>query len=316
MALRKLFIVILAAGLGLSGAARAELIDAVVATVDREVILHSDIITEIRPLVEGMDPQSPQFQEIYAEALDQAIDQKILYREGVLNDIKITDDQLDLRIQRYRDQFENEEQFLKALEEAGETISDFRERVRKQTVALSMGLSKRRLLERDVVISEAELAQYYQDHIEEFQKPERVKLYRIFVAAEDAPADRAKALAQVQALREELSLGAEFTQLASNHSEGPGADQGGFVGWIERGELIPELEEVAFSLEPGDVSPIIETEFGVMLLKAEEKVEAGLASFDEVRTELEPELRREQAGERYERWMSELRKRSRVRKYQ
>ena len=316
MTLRRPIVAMLAALLGLSWTAPAELIDAVVATVDREVILHSDIVTEIRPLVAELPADGAEFREVYGAALEQAIEQKILYREGVLNDIKITDDQVDARIQRYRDQYDNEDQFLQALADAGETISDFRERVRKQTIALSMGLSKRRLLERDVVISEAELAQYYQDNIDQFQKPERVKLYRIFIAAEDTEADRAKALARVEALREELSLGAEFTQLATNHSEGPGADQGGFVGWIERGELIPELEEVAFSLAPGDVSPIIETEFGVMLLKAEEKVEAGLASFDEVRTEIEPALRQAQADKRYQRWMAELRKRSRVRKFQ
>lgn len=300
-----------------AGAAHSELIDAVVATVDREAILHSDILTEIRPLMEDTSPNSREFQEIYQGALDQAIEQKILYREGVLNDIQITEDQVAQRIDRYREQFDSEEDFLAALSEAGETISDFRERVRKQTIALSMGMSKRRQIEREIVISEAEMAQYYQDHIDQFQKPERVKLYRIFIAAEAGDGDaREKALARVEALREELALGAEFTELAKNHSEGPGAPAGGFVGWIERGELVQDLEEVAFSLEPGNVSPIIETDFGMMLLKVEEKMEAGLAPFDEVRNEIEPEIRQSRAGERYQKWMAELRKRSRVRQYQ
>lgn len=315
MAFRTFVLALLAAITGMAGFAHAELVDAVVATVDREVILHSDIVNEIRPLTEGMPPNSPEFNAIYNEALEQAIEQKILYREGVLNDIQITDEQLESQLKRYRDQFATEEDFLKAVADAGETLSDFRERVRKQTVALSMGISKRRLLERDVVISEAELAQYYQDNLSEFDKPERVSLYRIFIAAEDNEADRAQAVARMEALREELALGADFRQLAMTHSEGPDKEQGGFVGWIERGELIPALEEVAFSLNPGDVSPIIETEFGVMLLKVEDKVEAGQAPFEEVRTELEPALREAQAAERYQKWMSELRKRSRVRTF-
>lgn len=315
MALNKTNIVSLAAGLwlGIAGLAAGELVDAVVATVDREAILQSDIMLEIQPALGGPEAD---YQELFNSTLDQAIEQKILYREGVLNDIKITDEQLEERIKRYRDQYSTEREFLEALREAGETPSDFRERIRKQTLALVMGWNKRQYLEKDVVISEAEMAQYYQDHIGDFQKPERVKLYRIFIGMDKSPESRAKALARIQALREELSLGADFSELATKHSEGPAADRGGFVGWMERGELVPELEKVAFSLSPGDVSPILETEFGMMLLKVDEKVEAGQASFDEVRTEIEPILRQQQAGEKYDKWMAELRKRSRVRKFQ
>jgi len=299
----------------LATTARGDLVDAVVATVDREVILHSDIMAEISPLVADLSPDSTDFREIYAKALDQAIDQKILYREGVLNGATIPDEYVDQRLEGVRKGYENEEAFLAAIREAGETLSDFRESFKKQLLAWHVADDKRKQLQSQTVISEAELVQYYQDHIDEFQKPERVKLYRIFVAADDNEAARGKAVARMEALREELALGADFSQLALNHSEGPAKDQGGFVGWIERGEILPALEEVAFSLSPGDISPIIETEFGVMLMKVEEKMEAGLASFEEVRTALEPELRQSQAEERYQRWMSELRKRSRVRKF-
>src|SRR5690606_31256928 len=161
--------------------------------------------------------------------------QKILYREGVLNNVTITDEMVAERVKRYRDQYDTEEDFLRALSNAGETMSDFRERIRKQTLALSMGLSKRYQLEREVTISEAEIVQYHEDYKSDFQKPERVRLYRIFPAADQDEASRAKALARIEALREELSLGADFSQLAIQHSEGPAAAQGGLVGWIERG---------------------------------------------------------------------------------
>lgn len=295
--------------------ATAEIIDAVVASVDKEVILQSEILNEIRPALQGLSANDAQVQELFESALNQAIEQKILYREGVLADIKITDEQVDDRIRRYRQQFDSEEAFLKALTDAGETLSDFRERIRKQTVALSMGMSKRFQLEKEITISEAEVAQYYQDNIGEYQRPERVRLYRIFIGLGDGESGRATALARIEAIKEELALGADFSQLATQHSEGPDAARGGLVGWVERGELVAALENVAFSLNPGDISPVIETEFGMMLLKVEEKVEAGLAPFDEVRTEIEPALRQRLADEKYQRWMAELRKRSRVRTY-
>lgn len=315
MAVGKKVLALFAIAVSVAAGSSAELIDAVVATVDKEAILQSEIVNEIRPALEGVTGEA-EAQELFDATLDQAIEQKILYREGVLNDIKITDEQLEERMKRYRDQFDSEDAFLKALADAGETMSDLRERIRKQTVALSMGMSKRMQLEKEITISEAEVAQYYQDNASSYQKPERVKLYRIFIAAEKDEASRAKALARIEALREELSLGADFSQLATQHSEGPGASEGGFVGWIGRNDLVPELENVAFSLAPGDISPVIETEFGMMLLKVEEKVEAGLATFDEVRNEIEPTLRQQYADEKYQKWMDELRKRSRVRKYQ
>lgn len=316
MAPGKKVLALLAIAVSVAGISSAELIDAVVATVDKEAILQSEIITEIRPALEGLSGGEAEAQELFNTALDQAIEQKILYREGVLNDIKITDEQIEERMKRYRDQFDSEDAFLKALADAGETMSDLRERIRKQTVALSMGMSKRVQLEKEITISEAEVAQYYQDNASTYEKPERVKLYRIFIAAEKDEGSRAKALARIEALREELSLGADFSQLATQHSEGPGASEGGFVGWIGRNDLVPELENVAFSLAPGDISPVIETEFGMMLLKVEEKVDAGLATFEEVRNEIEPTLRQNYADEKYQKWMDELRKRSRVRKYE
>lgn len=315
MAFRTQVLVLFALVAAVATTACGELVDAVVATVGQEVILHSDIMNEISPLVADLPPDSPDLREIYGKALDQAIDQKILYREGVLNGATLPDDYVDRRLEAVRKGYESEDAFQKAIQDAGETLSDFRERFKKQLLAWHVADDKRTQLQSQAVISEAELAQYYQDHIDEFQKPERVKLYRIFIAAENNPEARGKAVARLEALREELGLGADFSQLAKTHSEGPAKDQGGFVGWIGRDELIPALEEVAFALNPGDISPIIETEFGVMLLKVEEKVEAGLAPFEEVRTELEPALRNSQAEERYQKWMAELRKRSRVRKF-
>lgn len=305
----------------LSFQAASEVVDAIVATVDTEVILRSDIMAEIRPLLQGMTPAQIEAEgdAIFDQALEQAIELKILYREGLLNDIKTDDERITERVEEkikgIRDGYGTEQEFLNALSAAGESISDFRERIRKQTVALTMGWNKQQVLEKEAVISEAELAQYYQDHIDQYQKPERLKLYRIFIPKDPEDTGNAKLQARLEALQEELALGADFSELATKHSEGPFASEGGFAGWFGRGDLQQDLEDVTFGLSPGDVSPIVETETGMMLLMVSEKVEAGLAPFDEVRTEIEPTLRQEYALERYTRWMTELRKRSRVRTY-
>ena len=298
----------------------AEIIDGVVATVSDEPILQSDLMEEIGPLLSTIQAQATS-QEAYhrevdkalREALDTAIERKILYREAQLAGLEVADEDVEERLQKIKKQYDSEEAFLKVLEEAGETMRDFRERMRKQIMAISMGMRKRHDLEKEAVISESEMAQYYQDHVADYSRPERVQLYRIFLTAEKEAASRAKTKAQLQALRQELVSGADFETIAKKYSEGPDAETGGLVGWVMRGDLVETLEKVVFSLEEGEISEVVETEWGFHVLKAQKKEAAGVASYEEVRTEIEPLLRAQYADERYQKWMGELRKRSRVR---
>lgn len=304
----------------LAGLAPAETVDQVVATVDTEVILYSDLVGEVQPLLQDLHLRAgstAQFEverdRILREALDQAIERKILYREAVLSGFSITDKEVEERMQKVLESYESPEAFRRMLEEAGETMSDFRESLRKQILAISLGMQRRRQFEEQAVVSEAEARQYFEDHKGEFERPERVKVRRIFLGAGEASAERATVRARLETLAEEADLGAEFAGLAKAHSEGPDAEGGGLVGWVARGDLVPELDEVVFSLSPGELSEVVETQWGFHLLLVDEHQEAGLASFDEARPGIERKLRARYADERYKKWISELRQRRRVR---
>lgn len=306
--------------LGMAGAAGAEIIDAVLATVDNEVILRSDIMREIGPYLGNLrltarneDEFNQSAEAQVRAALDQAVENKILLREALRAGLEVTDEQVEERIEEIRKRYPSNEEFHKVLEEAGETMSDFRTHVRKQILAIAMGMRKRRAFEEEALVSEGAVAQYYQDHKQECARPERVRLRRIFLSANQDPGNRAQGRARLAGLREELEAGADFAALAKAYSEGPEAENGGVVGWAARGDLVEELETAAFALAEDEISDIVETEFGFHVLKAEQKEEAGVPSLEELRTEIEPELRRQYADERYATWMGELRKRSRVR---
>ena len=90
------------------------------------------------------------------------------------------------------------------------------------------------------------------------------------------------------------------------------AEDGGIIGWVQRGDLKGPLDEAAFALGEGEVSGAIETEEGFHLVKVEKKEAAGLATLDDARKDIEPELRRAAAGEKFKKWMEDLRKRSKV----
>lgn len=300
--------------------AHADIVDAVLATVDKEVILRSDIMQEIAPSIEELRRTSTDEQAFNREAenriraaLDQAIENKILLREALLAGMQITDEGVEKRIEEIRKRYASSEEFQKAIEDSGETMGDFRDHIRKQILAISFGMQKRRDFEEEAVVSEADMAQYYEDHKSELGHPERVRLLRIFLAADADPAERPQVRARLAELRDQLAAGADFEALAKSASEGPEAEKGGVIGWAVRGDLVPELEAVAFSLPEGQLSDVVETEFGFHVLKVVQKEESGVPTLDEMRTTIEPELRRRYGDERYTSWIAELRKRSRVR---
>jgi len=116
-------------------------------------------------------------------------------------------------------------------------------------------------------------------------------------------------------MRPSLDGDGKFAALAKEHSQGPNAAEGGLIGWVRRGDLVTELEQVLFALPVGATSDIVETQWGFHLLKVDEKKEAGQATYDEARAEIEPMLRKQHGDESYRDWMEKLRKRSRVREF-
>ena len=113
----------------------------------------------------------------------------------------------------------------------------------------------------------------------------------------------------MEEILEQLNAGGDFNELAAEYSQAPGAEDGGIIGWVTPDDLVGELNDAAFPLDPGGV---LETDGGFHILQVDERQAAGSSTLEEMRPRIEPELRRMRAMERYNRWLSELRKRSRV----
>ncbi len=301
-------------------AIQADIVDQVVANVDTEVILLSDIMAELGPQIADIRRDAPNeeafndaLQEKIRATLDQAIENRILLREAQLAGLSVDDDTVEKRLEEYRKLYDTNEAFLRELEAAGETMSDLRSRLRKQMLSRTMAIRKMREFEDGVVVSESEVAQYYEDHKDDFRHPERDHVSQIFIASPAGSADRAVAKARLEQLRDEAVSGTEFEELAIEYSEAPGAEDGGIIGWVQRGDLVKPLEDAAFGLEPGQLSEVIETDSGFHLLTIDKKEAEGLATLDEARKEIGPLIRSQVAAERYQKWIDELKKRSRVR---
>ncbi len=305
---------------GAVSAAGPAYVDGVVAIVGREPILHSDIMQEIMPMMQTLrsaaadeEEFTQQLEELFRTTLEQAIEHAILYQEAQSMGVQAPDDEIERRIAQVRSEYESSEAFQKALEEAGHTVSDFRERLRRQMMAIMVSMNRRSQFEREAVVSESDIAQYYHDHEDEFHYDARYRVRRIFMQAPKEPEKRAEVKERLLALREEIEGGAEFAAIATEHSNGPEASEGGLVGWVRAGDLVAPLEHALTSLAPGQISTIVETEYGLHLLKLEDIESEGVLDYAEARKEIEPLLRKSRGDERYRQWISTLRKRNNVR---
>ncbi|MFQ6103994.1 MAG: peptidyl-prolyl cis-trans isomerase [Candidatus Glassbacteria bacterium] len=155
-----------------------------------------------------------------------------------------------------------------------------------------------------VDVSEEEIIEYYESHKEEYVKPEEVKVRHILVETEK----------EAQEILKELGEGKSFEDLAQDFSiDMRTNDKGGDLGFISRGRTVKEIEEVAFSLGPGEISDVVKSRFGYHIVKVEARRPESIRSLDEMRELVISEVRRIKEEERSREVMSELKKKYNVR---
>jgi len=145
--------------------------------------------------------------------------------------------------------------------------------------------------------TDAEVQAYYDAHIDEYRRPDEVHARHILfkVAPDASDADKAAARQQAEAVLTKAKGGEDFQELAKQYSQDTNAVSGGDLGQFGRGVMAPAFEQAAFALQPGQISDIVETPFGLHIIKLEEKLPARTQSLDEVRATIVKSLQLQQA---------------------
>ena len=146
-------------------------------------------------------------------------------------------------------------------------------------------------------VTDAELQKQYQDNIDNYRVPERVDVRHILIKTQGKPKDQWPQLkAKAEGILKQLQHGGNFADLAKKNSEDPGsAEKGGELGWITRGQTVANFDKTAFSLKPGELSGIVETEYGYHIIQVEKKEDAHVKPFDEVKPQLMAEAQKDAA---------------------
>ena len=226
--------------------------------------------------------------------LNQLIDYELLYQQAQKEKVKISNEEINLEIDKMKDNFSSPEEFDEALKANNITLVRLKDDIERQLMINSVLKETRN----QVSISDEELLEYYNENKESLLEPEQVHARHILVETEE------EANILLLQLKEGLT---DFAELAKEKSIGPSAPSGGDLGFFTRGQMVKEFEDAAFSLEQGEISDVVQTEFGYHIIKCEEKKEEYSPTFEEAKERISNTLSSQRENEAISTLISKLR---------
>lgn len=286
----------------------------VVARVNGEAIGGPELERAVRNLeAQAGQPVPPERRdEVYRKVLDELVAFRLLKQATEQRGMSVSDADVDAELARLRAQFSNEVEFLQALAGRGVSL----ELLKAETRA---GLLVSKLLEQElgpkVSVSEKDVEAFYAKNPSQFVQPEAVRASHILIRV-DPKADRAarqKARERADAVLRLARNGADFAALAREHSADTGsAAKGGDLGYFPRGQMVPAFEQAAFALKPGEVSGLVETDFGLHIIKLTDRRPSRTVPLDEARARITAFLVDQQRQQLTDAFVAGLRSKARV----
>ena len=239
----------------------------------------------------------------YTQLLNDLIDRQLLL--SAASKEEVSNEDVEAEIKKFKSQFPDEAIFEAQMKQAGMSNEKLQNDVREE-------LKIRRWMESQIKtpeISEADAKSFYESNLKEFEQPETVKASHIlFMVDADAPADVVKQkeeAAKKAAAR--AKNGEDFTALAKELSEEPGASEsGGDLGFFPKDRMVPEFANAAFAQNLNDIGEPVKTQFGWHVIKVTDKKAAGTVPFDEVDDQITAYLKTTRQREAVQKVMKDL----------
>jgi len=289
----------------------AKVVDKTVATVDGEVILMSEYENRAKPVIEeyqqflkGPDKET-RIKDLKEKILDQMIDERVLIHEAKRNKINVDKKEIEDGIEEIKKRFATEEEYSKELTRQGLSQDKFRDQVKEQIMVIK--LIDQEVKAKVVPPTDSDIEDFYKEHESEMVQPEQVRVRHILIKV-DENTDKNKALTKIRDILKEAKKGkTSFSELAKKHSEDPSSAKGGDIGFFSRGQMVRKFEDAAFALNVGQISDVVETDYGYHIIQCIEKKAAEKKSLDEIRDYLRNFIFQKRMEERYETWLRRLR---------
>jgi peptidyl-prolyl cis-trans isomerase C len=293
-------------------------VSAIMAADEKIAATAGDVKVSFEEVQEVVEPQLEQMpQEMDAEqkkqfkrqALDNVIFQKLLKKEFDAKNITVSDKDVDARVEQVLSENKLTMGELKSrLNEMKMDYNEFYEQLRFDMKHLKM---IDMMIAGGINITDEDARDYYEKNSQQFQVPEQVEASHILVQTNPQASEQEKAAAKekIAAVKAKLDQGGDFAELAKENSDCPSGENGGHLGYFARERMVPSFSEVAFDLEEGQTSDIVETQFGYHIIKVTGRKEARDVPFseavDSIKKQMEETLRQEYATKFREKMLSD-----------
>ena len=281
-----------------------------VASVNGEVITEDAFNAQIENLRKsyraqrGSDIPAQELDKLKKQVVQAMITKNVLLQNFRELGFSVDPDRVDREIQNVKNNYGSDAEFEKSMADQGYDM----ERLRKEiTQSLQVFMVQQHVVE-DVEVTDEEMRRAYNSNVDQIAQPETVRARHILVSLEEGATEEDKAAARekIEAIQDELAAGADFAELAKEKSEGPSSKNGGDLGYFSADKMVPSFSDAAFALQPGEVSGIVETRFGYHIIKLEDRKDAWLPSFEEVKEHLRPQLEQQKAQMVFQEYVQQL----------
>lgn len=294
--------------------------DKVAVTVDGVDITEGELQALIKPQLDMIAAQSAQLppamieqykKQLREQGLEQLICSTLLDKKVKDANIVITDEQVTDKIR----ELVSDSPTLLSLEEAKKRLEQYGQDFEKVKQDVRTGLQRNQFMETQwqgkIDVTDDEAKKYYEQNPKRFEIPEEVRASHILIKFDttdsaDPNAAKAKARAKIEGLLKQIKDGADFAELAKANSVCPSAPDGGDLGFFPRGKTTPPFEKVAFALPVGQVSDIVETEYGYHIIKVTDHKDTSVVSFEQAKPDIVEQLKQEKQGKFVEEYMTSL----------
>jgi len=289
---------LLATCLNPSRAVGAKLEDRIVAIVNQDLIMLSDIKRELAPEVERMKKQyrgeelALRLKAAESTALTTMIERKLQLQEAKTRSIEVSDQEVKQAVIQLKQQGE------KLDEKDPSSVKGVRDQLTLLKVV-------DREVRSGVMVADPEMKRYYNEHRDRFALPEEYTLSQILIRSSTSD-DLAGAKGKARAVMDLLKRGESFEDLALQFSDGPTASRGGRLGLVRQGELLPGIERGVANLVPGAISDVIESPDGLHIVRLDDKKPKQFRPYDEVRQEIQALVFQQKSEDMFQSWLADL----------
>jgi peptidyl-prolyl cis-trans isomerase C len=280
--------------------------NAPIARINGKALPHWMFDNAARDKLVGQTPEDKERYRIEKEIIDNLIDMELLSADAARLGLSVGGAGGQLRLAIVERSYKSPEEFDQSLAKAGMTRRQYADLWQQQATVNRLVEEK---IQVGVTVSDQELEETYKEQKERFQRPPQVRASHILIKVDETTTEeeRTAARSEARALRSQLENGADFAELARQHSACPSGKKGGDLGWFAREKMEATFAEAAFALENGELSQVVKSSFGFHIIQKTGERPAGPAPLEEVRCELTEALIKAKTKVALDRYLAELR---------